>query len=134
MKTQEQYASEISEIVKRDARTFQTDWFNTDRDTFMKPGNDGKSFLLATRETGCELLMLFGGSNFNENNINRVLGSLGNTHFYICHPKGIFNFQTKIREITGCQAVKEIQAELPFNWYLLYDVKNNWCELRNLIK
>lgn len=37
MKTQEEYAREIDEIVLRDVENHQTDWFDTDKKIFMLP-------------------------------------------------------------------------------------------------
>lgn len=133
MKTQNQYATEIGEIVKRDVQVHQADWFEIDRNIFMAAENENKSFLLATRKCGCELLMLQ-GNHFNEQSINRILGALGNEHFYICKPKAIYSFLTDIREITGCQVVKEIQTLLPPDWYLIFNVNLNTWLLKNLIK
>lgn len=65
MKTQEEYAHEIDEIVLRDVKYNQNDWFNMDKEIFMLPANKNKSFILGTRETGCDLLIL-GGTNCYE--------------------------------------------------------------------
>ena len=61
MKTQEEYAREIDEIVRRDVKYNQNDWFNMDKEIFMLPANKNKSFVLGTRETGCDLLILGDG-------------------------------------------------------------------------
>lgn len=39
MKTQEEYALEIDEIVRRDVEDCQSDWFRIDKEIFMQPGN-----------------------------------------------------------------------------------------------
>lgn len=85
MKTQEEYAHEIDEIVLRDVKYNQNDWFNMDKEIFMLPANKNKSFILGTRETGCDLLIL-GGTNCYEYNVDSVFGSLGNEKFYCCNP------------------------------------------------
>lgn len=38
MKTQEEYALEIDEIVRRDVEDCQSDWFIIDKEIFMQPG------------------------------------------------------------------------------------------------
>lgn len=130
-KTQEEYANEIDFIISRDVATYQSDWFDIDKPIFLLPENKDKSFVLATRDTGCELLML-GGSNFNERRMNSVLGPLGNKKFYVCHPMN-YVYNSKIHEITGAQVVSEISFFLPANWFLINN-KNNYWELRNLPK
>ena len=58
MKTQEEYAHEIDEIVRRDVDSCQSDWFDIDKEIFMLPENKDKIFILGTRKTGCDLLMV----------------------------------------------------------------------------
>lgn len=65
MKTQEEYAREIDEIVRRDVESCQIDWFKIDKEIFMLPENKNKIFILGTRKTGCDLLIL-GGTNCDE--------------------------------------------------------------------
>lgn len=55
MKTQEEYALEIDEIVRRDVESRQSDWFKIDKEIFMQPENKNKAFILGTRKTGCDL-------------------------------------------------------------------------------
>lgn len=73
MKTQEEYAREIDEIVRRDVESCQIDWFKIDKEIFMLPENKNKTFILGTRKTGCDLLIL-GGTNCDESYLDRVLG------------------------------------------------------------
>lgn len=40
MKTQEEYAREIDEIVRRDVESCQSDWFKIDKEIFMQPENE----------------------------------------------------------------------------------------------
>lgn len=70
MKTQEEYAHEIDEIVRRDVESCQGDWFNIDKEIFMQPENKNKAFILGTRKTGCDLIML-GGTNCNEGSMDK---------------------------------------------------------------
>lgn len=60
MKTQEEYAREIDEIVRRDVESCQSDWFKIDKEIFMQPKNKNKIFILGTRKTGCDLIILGG--------------------------------------------------------------------------
>lgn len=71
MKTQEEYAREIDEIVLRDVESCQSDWFNIDKEIFMQPENKNKTFILGTRKTGCDLIIL-GGTNCNESTMENV--------------------------------------------------------------
>lgn len=75
MKTQEEYAHEIDEIVRRDVESCQIDWFKIDKEIFMLPENKNKTFILGTRKTGCDLLIL-GGPNCDESYLDGVLGVL----------------------------------------------------------
>ena len=85
MKTQEEYAREIDEIVRRDVESCQIDWFKIDKEIFMLPENKNKTFILGTRKTGCDLLIL-GGTNCDESYLDGVFGCLGNEKFYVCQP------------------------------------------------
>ena len=105
MKTQEEYAREIDEIVLRDVKTCQSDWFNIDRETFMLPENKNRPFVLGTRKTGCDLLIL-GGSNCNESNLDQVFGCLGNEKFYVCEPIALWKGNREIREVPSLYAFK----------------------------
>lgn len=83
MKTQEEYALEIDEIVRRDVESRQSDWFKIDKEIFMQPENKNKAFILGTRKTGCDLIIL-GGTNCDEGSMDWLFGSLGNENFYVC--------------------------------------------------
>lgn len=69
MKTQEEYAREIEGIVLRDVESCQGDWFNIDKEIFMQPENENKAFILGTRKTGCDLIIL-GGTNCDEGSMD----------------------------------------------------------------
>jgi hypothetical protein len=97
MKTQEEYAHEIDEIVRRDVESCQSDWFKIDREIFMLPENKNKIFILGTRKTGCDLIMLH-GTNCNEITMDRVFGCLGNEKFYVCQPISLYKTQQNIQE------------------------------------
>lgn len=75
MKTQEEYAHEIDEIVRRDVESCQSDWFKIDKEIFMQPKNKNKMFILGTRKTGCDLIIL-GGTNCDEGSMDWLLGVL----------------------------------------------------------
>lgn len=105
MKTQEEYAREIDEIVLRDVENHQTDWFDTDKKIFMLPENKNKTFILGTRKTGCDLLML-GGTNCDESYLDGVFGCLGNEKFYVCQPISLYETTRNIQERPALYAFK----------------------------
>ena len=59
--------------------------------------NENKIFILGTRKTGCDLIML-GGTNCNEITMDRVFGCLGNEKFYVCQPISLYKTQQNIQE------------------------------------
>ena len=105
MKTQEEYAHEIDEIVLRDVKRYQGDWIEIDRKIFMLPENKDKIFILGTRRTGCDLIIL-GGSNCNQATMDRVFGSLDNERFYGCQPVSIYPILQNIQERSALYAFK----------------------------
>lgn len=105
MKTQEEYAREIDEIVRRDVDHCQSDWFDIDKEIFMLPENKDKIFILGTRKTGCDLLIL-GGTNCNEGCLDRVFGCLGNEKFYVCQPIAFYKSSQGIRKVNPLYAFK----------------------------
>lgn len=109
MKTQEEYALEIDEIVRRDVEDCQGDWFRVDKEIFMQPGNKDKVFILGTRKTGCDLIIL-GGSNCNEMTMNRVFGCLGNENFYVCQPLDFHKSLHEIKKVNPLYAFKVATA------------------------
>lgn len=40
-------------------------WFEIDKEMFMRPENKDRTFILGTRKTGCDIIIL-GGANCNE--------------------------------------------------------------------
>lgn len=130
MKTQEEYAREIDKIILRDVEYHQSDWFNIDRKTFMLPENKNKIFILGTRKTGCDLLIL-GGSNCNENNLDLVFGCLGNENFYVCEPLNFLKEYQGIRKTASLYAFKI--ATVYFREQGLVPVfKDSHCKLMKL--
>ena len=109
MKTQEEYAREIDKIILRDVEYHQSDWFNIDRKIFMLPENKNKIFILGTRKTGCDLLIL-GGSNCNEKNLDLVFGCLGNENFYVCEPLNSLKEYQGIRKTASLYAFEIVTA------------------------
>lgn len=105
MKTQEGYAREIDDIVRRDVKSCQGDWFNIDKETFMLPENKNKPFILGTRKTGCDLIVL-GGTNCNEGSMDWPFGSLGNENFYICQPLSFQKSSQEIEKVNPLYAFK----------------------------
>lgn len=98
MKTQEEYAREIDEIVRRDVESCQSDWFKIDKEIFMQPKNKNKIFILGTRKTGCDLIIL-GGTNCDEGSMDWLFGSLGNENFYVCQPLSFYKSQREIQKV-----------------------------------
>ncbi len=105
MKTQEGYAREIDDIVRRDVKSCQGDWFNIDKETFMLPENKNKPFILGTRKTGCDLIVL-GGTNCNEGSMDWLFGSLGNENFYIGQPLSFQKSSQEIEKVNPLYAFK----------------------------
>lgn len=131
MKTQEEYAHEIDEIVLRDVKYNQNDWFNMDKEIFMLPANKNKSFILGTRETGCDLLIL-GGTNCYEYNVDSVFGSLGNEKIYCCNPiitQGVK--KNKIQEVNPLYAFKVATAYFREQG-LIPIFEDSYCKLMRL--
>lgn len=50
MKTQEEYAREINEIVLHDVESHQSDWFEIDREIFMQSENKDRGDTVYARE------------------------------------------------------------------------------------
>lgn len=109
MKTQEEYALEIDEIVRRDVESCQGDWFGIDREIFMQPENKNKVFILGTRKTGCDLIIL-GGTNCDEGSMDWLFGSLGNENFYVCKPLSFYKSQREIQKVNPLYAFKVATA------------------------
>lgn len=109
MKTQEEYAREIDEIVLRDVESCQGDWFNIGKEIFMQPENKNKAFILGTRKTGCDLIVL-GGTNCNEGSMDWLFGSLGNENFYVCQPASFYKSQQEIEKVNPLYAFKVATA------------------------
>ena len=109
MKTQEEYAREIEGIVLRDVESCQGDWFNIDKEIFMQPENENKAFILGTRKTGCDLIVL-GGTNCNESSMNWLFGSIGNENFYVCQPLSFQKSSQDIEKVNPLYAFKVATA------------------------
>lgn len=109
MKTQEEYAHEIDEIVRRDVESCQSDWFIIDKEIFMQPKNKNKIFILGTRKTGCDLIIL-GGTNCDEGSMDWLFGSLGNENFYVCQPLSFYKSQREIQKVNPLYAFKVATA------------------------
>lgn len=84
-------------IVRRDVESYQSDWFKIDKEIFMLPENKNKTFILGTRKTGCDLLIL-GGTNCDESYLDGVFGCLGNEKFYVCQPISLYETTRNIQE------------------------------------
>ena len=109
MKTQEEYAFEIDEIVRRDVESCQSDWFIIDKEIFMQPENKNKAFILGTRKTGCDMIVL-GGTNCSGSNMDWLFGCLGNENFYVCQPVSFYKSQQEIQKVNPLYAFKVATA------------------------
>lgn len=109
MKTQEEYAHEIDEIVRRDVESCQSDWFIIDREIFMQPENKNKTFILGTRKTGCDIIVL-GGTNCGGSDMDWLFGCLGNENFYVCQPVSFYKSQQEIQKVNPLYAFKVATA------------------------
>lgn len=67
------------------------------KEIFMLPENKNKTFILGTRKTGCDLLIL-GGTNCDESYLDGVFGCLGNEKFYVCQPISLYETTRNIQE------------------------------------
>lgn len=105
MKTQEEYAREIDEIVRRDVYSCQSDWFKIEKEIFMLPENKNKIFILGTRKTGCDLIIL-NGTNCNEAAMDRVFGCLNNENFYVCQPLHFLKSLQEIKKVNPLYAFR----------------------------
>lgn len=76
-----------------------------DQETFMLPENRNKAFILGTRKTGCDLIIL-GGTNCNEGSMDWLFGSLGNENFYICQPLSFQKSSQEIEKVNPLYAFK----------------------------
>lgn len=83
----------------------QNDWFRIDREIFMQPENRNKIFILGTRKTGCDLIIL-GGTNCNEGSMDWLFGSLGNENFYVCQPLSFQKSSQEIEKVNPLYAFK----------------------------
>lgn len=105
----EEYAREIEGIILRDVESCQGDWFNIDKEIFMQPENENKAFILGTRKTGCDLIIL-GGTNCDEGSMDWLFGSLGNENFYVCQPVSFYKSQREIQKVNPLYAFKVATA------------------------
>lgn len=75
----------------------------------MQPENENKAFILGTRKTGCDLIIL-GGTNCDEGSMDWLFGSLGNENFYVCQPVSFYKSQREIQKVNPLYAFKVATA------------------------
>lgn len=80
-----------------------------DKEIFMQPKNKNKIFILGTRKTGCDLIIL-GGTNCDEGSMDWLFGSLGNENFYVCQPLSFYKSQREIQKVNPLYAFKVATA------------------------
>lgn len=100
---------EFYAYVKHHCPGFQSDWFKIDKEIFMQPENKNKAFILGTRKTGCDLIIL-GGTNCDEGSMDWLFGSLGNENFYVCKPLSFYKSQQEIQKVNPLYAFKVATA------------------------
>lgn len=127
---EDEYLSEIDEIVRRDVESCQIDWFKIDKEIFMLPENKNKTFILGTRKTGCDLLIL-GGTNCDESYLDGVFGCLGNEKFYVCQPISLYKTTRNIHERPALYAFK-IATEYFRAHGMVPVFENSHCKLMRL--
>jgi hypothetical protein len=71
--------------------------------------NDVGGFILGTRKTGCDLIIL-GGTNCDEGSMDWLFGSLGNENFYVCQPVSFYKSQREIQKVNPLYAFKVATA------------------------
>lgn len=71
----------------------------------MLPENRNKAFILGTRKTGCDLIIL-GGTNCDEGSMDWLFGSLGNENFYVCQPLSFQKSSQEIEKVNPLYAFK----------------------------
>lgn len=98
-----------TEIVRRDVESCQSDWFIIDKEIFMQPENKNKAFILGTRKTGCDMIVL-GGTNCSGSNMDWLFGCLDNENFYVCQPVSFYKSQQEIQKVNPLYAFKVATA------------------------
>lgn len=79
------------------------------REWVEQPENKNKAFILGTRKTGCDLIIL-GGTNCDEGSMDWLFGSLGNENFYVCKPLSFYKSQQEIQKVNPLYAFKVATA------------------------
>lgn len=88
------------------------------------------SYILGTRKTGCDLLIL-GGTNCDESYLDGVFGCLGNEKFYVCQPISLYKTTRNIHERPALYAFK-IATEYFRAHGMVPVFENSHCKLMRL--
>lgn len=72
-------------------------------------GGKNKAFILGTRKTGCDMIVL-GGTNCSGSNMDWLFGCLGNENFYVCQPVSFYKSQQEIQKVNPLYAFKVATA------------------------
>lgn len=75
----------------------------------MQPENKNKAFILGTRKTGCDMIVL-GGTNCSGSNMDWLFGCLDNENFYVCQPVSFYKSQQEIQKVNPLYAFKVATA------------------------
>lgn len=70
---------------------------------------ENKAFILGTRKTGCDMIVL-GGTNCSGSNMDWLFGCLGNENFYVCQPVSFYKSQQEIQKVNPLYAFKVATA------------------------
>lgn len=79
------------------------------REWVEQPENKNKTFILGTRKTGCDIIVL-GGTNCGGSDMDWLFGCLGNENFYVCQPVSFYKSQQEIQKVNPLYAFKVATA------------------------
>lgn len=107
MKTQEEYAALLDEIIDKEMTFCSNDWFEAERKRFMEEENRNKAFVLGVREYGCDLVMLT-EEDMKEEKIRSLFDK--NDIFYVCFPYSPIEEHREIRQISPIRALRIVSG------------------------
>lgn len=96
-------------IIRSGMRQKGKDVFESPDGLYIEMVYKNKAFILGTRKTGCDLIIL-GGTNCDEGSMDWLFGSLGNENFYICQPASFYKSQQEIEKVNPLYAFKVATA------------------------
>lgn len=96
-------------IIRSGMRQKGKDVFESPDGLYIEMVYENKAFILGTRKTGCDLIIL-GGTNCDEGSMDWLFGSLGNENFYVCQPVSFYKSQREIQKVNPLYAFKVATA------------------------